>query len=800
MIRGSRLPALLLCATAVVLAACGESQPVAAMPAPTASPAPNETALRAGVAKGLLRVPVGTPLGGYLRPPVGGEYLEELQGFAQAELSPFLAEFLNFLPAQADDGTPLVAIPEELRVLHSPYAKLSPPSRGYYDSLNVKAVALKNGGQYLVLVKADLIAMLDELVQGVADEVQARTGIDLHDSLIMSGTHTHDGPGAVANHSTRYFWLATDVYQPAVYAVLVDSIADVVEQAVRDEAMVPARFGYAFGQESYEDPVEGAKNLNSFRRDRLPSYDIDANDALRERIGVLRIDHADGSPLALVMNYAAHGIAFDVENQYFSGDVLGGAERAVEQSFDTPVLAMLVQGTGGDVSPRADGGPTLQRIERFGALFAPQVRRIYDGIREFDASPALRMVTQRVVLSRETLGYEGSEYPYPWGAAQCNALPLPLCLPAPPPDPWDLLDNGVAENGAFVPQDTRISVARIGGAHLLIQPGEPLTEYGVRLLARAQEQGYAAHDTFVWGYSQDHVGYILAPEEDDWAMGGTEGTTTFWGWKLGARLLDATTELLKVIDGPDLPPPDEFDIRYSNLLNVPLPVVPLPGLNAGAVVTEPVDIERFGTTQFAWWGGDPVVDLPRATLLRCADDGENCEPMRRRNGEIIDSYFEMHLGYRLINAQHRWQIDFEAPIDWPVGTYRIEVQGEAQQAYSLRSRAFGVTPLSYVYVWQPQRVGDQVEIQLAYPPNPDHYRLIDPQVRSEYPAPVRAASVTLRIGDASVTTSTPRIELRDEHLVAIYSATLAGDIGTLRADAVDQYGNTGWWAPPVGAP
>lgn len=799
--RSLRMPAL-LCALALMLAACGESQPVGATPtpAPSASPAPGGEGLRAGVAKGLLRVPLGVPLGGYLRPPVGGEYLETLEAFAEGSISPFMDEFLDFLPAQADDGTPLLPIPDELRLLHSPYAKLSPPSRGYYDSLSVKAVALKNGGQYLVLVKADLIAMLDELVQGVADEVEARTGIALHDSLIMSGTHTHDGPGAVANHSARFFWLAADIYQPAVYEALVQSIADVVEQAVRDEAMVPARFGYAFGQESYEDPVEGTKHLNSFRRDRLPSYDLDANNALRERIGVLRIDHADGQPLALVMNYAAHGIAFDVENQYFSGDVLGGAERAVEQSFDTPVLAMLVQGTGGDVSPRADGGPVLQRIERFGALLAPQVRRIYDGISEFDTAPALRMVTQRVVLNRETLGYEGSEYPYPWGAVQCYALPLAACLPAPPPDPWDLLDNGVAENGAFVAQDTRISVARIGSAHLLIQPGEPLTEYGVRLLARAQEQGYAAKDTFVWGYSQDHVGYILAPEQDDWAMGGTEGTTTFWGWKLGARLLDVTSELLRVVDGPDLPPPHEFEIAYSDRLNLALPAVPVPGLLAGTIVAEPQDMERFTTTSFSWFGGDPIVDLPRATLLRCDATGENCEPMRRRNGEVIDSYFEMHLGYRLVDAQHLWQIDFEAPIDWPVGSYRIDVQGAAQQAYSVRSRAFTVAPYPYVHVLEPRRVGDQVEVLFAYPPNPEHYRLIDPQVRSEYGAPVRAGSVTMRIGGATATASTPRIELREDHLVAVYSATIAGDVETLEADAVDQYGNTGWWKPPVGAP
>ncbi len=48
--------------------------------------------------------------------------------------------------------------------------------------------------------------------------------------------------------------------------------------------------------------------------------------------------------------------------------------------------------------------------------------------------------------------------------------------------------------------------------------------------------------------------------------------------------------------------------------------------------------------------------------------------------------------------------------------------------------------------------------------------------------------------------STPRFELRNEQIVADYSAVLAGAIATLEADAVDQYRNAGLWFPPVDAP
>lgn len=777
------------------LAACHDSSGLS-LTGKAAEPAP----LMAGVAAGQFKVPVGAPLGGYLRPPVGGDYLPGLEGFAAGDPAAFFAELLDFLPVNQDhDGVPLAPVPDELRALHAPYATFSPPSRGYYDSLITKAVALYDGQDYVVFVKMDTIGMLDELVQAVADQVQADTGIDLHQSLIMSATHTHDGPGAIGNHSLRYFWIAIDAYQPALFRQLVPQIADVVKQALAN--LQPARIGSGTAQEGYVHPVDGPRNLNGFRRDRLESYDLAANETLRNRMGLLRVDTAAGEPLAVILNYAVHGIAFDVENLYYSGDVAGSAEREIEQTFDRPVVAMLVQNTGGDVSPRGISNDNkLQRIESYGKLIAPQVRALYDSVSEFDTAPDLRVISQRVILNRERLGYAQDEYPYPWGGVQCNndiAVPFvdvvnsgqkaPLCIPAPPPDPQDLADNGVAENGAFVPQDTRLTAAIIGKTLVLTQPGEPLTEYGVRLLKLAQAEGFAPEKTFVWGYSQDHVGYILAPEKADWDMGGTEGTTTFWGWKQGQRFLDVNVDLMRALRDGTPAPADEFTLNYTyNTLYDLVPAAPaIPSLRAGRLVTEAANVERFQTTRFAWEGGDPVSDFPQVALEQRAANGD-WQVVRRTNGTPMDTLAEMHLKYQLATGAHVWSLEFEPSLDWPLGEYRFRVAGTGGSDYALESAPFTVAASRRLVLGAPQREGDSVAVTLAYTPRPTNYRVIDPVVPADVAAPVRRGIVRFDNGKSQVTDDVPDLEVREGQLVAVYRAVIEGEV---KLSAEDAFGN-----------
>ena len=770
----SRLVRLVVTVLATVLTATTAAFGAIAAEIPTAASFAGEgpASLLAGAAEGLIRVPVGTPLGGYARPPVGGDFIGD---------DP-MGEATDVVPTETDGGAPLAPLPDEVRTAHSPYATYSPPSRGYYDALTAKAVALDDGEDIAVLLKTDLIGALDEVVVAVADGVRERTGIDVSEGLVLSATHTHDGPGAVANDSVRYFWLAMDAYQPELFDRLVVDLVDVVVKALRNR--VPARFGFATGQESRPSP------LNSFRRSRSPWTPERAvmQELLRRRIGVLQIDEIDASgdvvrPLAVVTNYAAHGIVFDVENLYFSGDALGAVEREIEDSFDEPVVAMFVQSAGGDVSPRADGAPKLQRIERFGKLLAPQVLQVMAGIDNFDTQPDIAAVSQRIALNRQVLGYADGEYPYEYGAVQCNAQEqLPeQCLPAPPPGQNDLDDNGVAENDSFVPLDTRVTAVRIGDAALLAQPGEPLAEYALRILERSP---FGYDNTFIWGYSQDHIGYLLPDSKEDWLLGGTEGTTTFWGWKLGGRLQQVNEELMAALAGTAEPPADEVSVDY-----VPRsyqPAVATPSLRPSRMITQPEDIERFETTVFRFEGGDPIVDLPKVTLYREIGNGE-FKPVRRPGGQVVDRPYEYHLDYEIVSGTHQWTVTFEAPKDWRAGRYRIVAEGVAQNidraGYRTSSGPFTVAPSGSLQLSPVVRTGDTVEVTLAYTPRPDNYRLIDAEVPSDRPAPVREGAVTFSSADTTVTDTEPDIEIRDGLPVAVYRATLPGEVTATAADA-----------------
>jgi predicted acyl esterase len=825
------------------------------------NPAPQ--GLLAGAAKGAIKVPVGAPMGGFLRPAVGGEYLPGGDQLSKGNPDELTEELVDFIPNGADDPEHTGALPDETRTATSPYATYFPPSKGYYDSLIAKAVALYDGHDYVVLVKTDFIGMLDEVVQAVADEVKTRTTdnpdfpngpIDIHDGLVMSATHSHHGPGALANDSVRFFWLAMDRYQPELFERLVPQLADVVVNALKD--LKPARFGYTIGLEA--DQAGGQPNANQYRNGHEGRYaamhggDASINNNMRRRLGVLRVDRLNAAgnpePLAAVINYATHGVIFDVENLYFSGDALASAERETEQLLDVPV-AMLVQNTGGNVHPNFtdgdefnDGVAQLQAIEKYGRVMAPQVARLYREIPDasFNYAPDLRAVSQRIILDRKHIGYPDADgkngdgdFPYEYGGVECNTdnevpfvgvgvgnipgydqtgLPRknPNCIAGEPPEPDDLADNGVGENSASGPQDTRLTAVKIGDAMLLAQPGEPLTEYGVRLLAAAQQHGAAPQNTFIWGYSQDHVGYILPDSKEDFEDGQTEGTTTFWGWKLGDRLIKANEGLIAALVEGTPAPKDEFNLhyyyrdRYKDYPQAPA----TPSARPGRIVYQPGAIERFQKTHFTWEGGDPVVDLPTVALLKCtnATDIGSCAPATRPNGEAINTLFEMHLKYRLVSGAHLWAAELEAAKDLPVGTYRFGVTSHdlrtgAELYAPLASNAFQVKASKTLQIVTPTNANGNCEVTLSYQPRLKNYRLVDtptddngdglvgPMVNNDKAAPVRKGSVTFSTG---YTDDTP--DLRG---TAAFYAMPGPCPGGVTASGSDIWGNT---TPPSGGP
>jgi len=66
-------------------------------------------------------------------------------------------------------------------------------------------------------------------------------------------------------------------------------------------------------------------------------------------VGLIRVDRTDGSPIALVANYAMHGTVLGGKNQLISGDAPGIVATYVEEKLGAPML--FINGATGDIAP-----------------------------------------------------------------------------------------------------------------------------------------------------------------------------------------------------------------------------------------------------------------------------------------------------------------------------------------------------------------------------------------------------------------------------------------------------------------
>lgn len=252
--------------------------------------------LEAGAATVTLRVPPGTPLGGY--------------GSAARRL----------------------LFPDLLG--RAPHAFWFRAHDGVLDPLAARALVVDDGTSRLVWIAADLVAV-DESLRREVREALTRAGLTAT-TLILSASHTHSGPGAFID-SALFGFLVVDRQDAAVRSALVRDLVDAARAATL--AKRPARAGTA------EAPGP------ELTRSRL-GRPVD------REIVVMKLVSETDAPLALVWNYAIHGTMLGPRNRRLSGDVMGVASREIERAAGVP--ALFVNGAVGDVSPRHHGARALR--------------------------------------------------------------------------------------------------------------------------------------------------------------------------------------------------------------------------------------------------------------------------------------------------------------------------------------------------------------------------------------------------------------------------------------------------------
>src|SRR5437899_7658458 len=195
-------------------------------------------------------------------------------------------------------GTAAADITPEQPVWLAGYAARNRPSEGVAQRIYAKALALEDQrGRRLVLVTSDILGFTPALTRPIAERLSQSLKL-AREEVLFTSSHTHTAP--VVREYMVFAYGMTPEQEAAVESysrLLVDKVAAVVEEAVRDQRPARLRFG------------RGRAGFAVNRRVITPrgvSFGVNREGPVDHDVPVLRVDGTDGRLRALVFGYACH--------------------------------------------------------------------------------------------------------------------------------------------------------------------------------------------------------------------------------------------------------------------------------------------------------------------------------------------------------------------------------------------------------------------------------------------------------------------------------------------------------------
>jgi hypothetical protein len=233
-------------------------------------------------------------------------------------------------------------------------------------------------------------------------------------------------------------------------------------------------------------------------------------------VGVLRVDTADGTPLASVVNYTCHPVILGPRSLAVSADFVGQTRSIVESATGVPML--FVQGACGDINPLGGVRPDDANLLRLGTILAGEVVRIWAGIRQTTGEARLAAVRAEVELPVAELPGQ-AQGGGSWDVAARLEREFPWAVE-------------MGEHGAQM-EVQALAVSDLG---IVAHASEPFVETGLQIKAASP---FAR--TFFAGFANGCVGYV--PVADAYPHGGYEVLQAYLGYRLPAPIAPAAEQL-----------------------------------------------------------------------------------------------------------------------------------------------------------------------------------------------------------------------------------------------------------------
>ena len=235
-------------------------------------------------------------------------------------------------------------------------------STGVHDDLLAKALVLDNGRKKVAIVVCDLLWIQGEQVRRVRELALKAAGIP-PENIMISCTHTHTGP---ETRVKRPMVPINEAYIERLPQLIADSI-------IRAEAnLQPAviRLG-----EEFEDRLSFNRRFLmkdgsvAFNPGKMNPDIIGPVGPTDPQLNVLRVDHEDGSPMAIIANFSMHPDV--MTGCEISADFPGESSRLLSSFYESKPMVMYMQGACGNLnqidvssSTNQNGPKEVMRLSR----------------------------------------------------------------------------------------------------------------------------------------------------------------------------------------------------------------------------------------------------------------------------------------------------------------------------------------------------------------------------------------------------------------------------------------------------
>ena len=680
----------------------------------------------AGVAEASLRLPLGTPLGGYSSRCgyLGGDSYQDKRD------SVFSVGFVE--------------------------------STGLQTRPKIKGFWLDNGDDNLLVLKADVIYSFDGLVTELTARLEDATGESLDGRIVLSTNHSHASYGPYSD--AIHFYLGGDRFSQEIFESFLGQLEAVALEAYEERQ--PAKIGNAWAKD-WDPNDEVYRDRRGDNDDLVVWEDAEPGYGKDPFLHMLRIDTEAGEPLGMAFTFGVHGTSLSGDSSMISSDAPGAIEWAVQEAVGPGVMVMHLQGAGGDASP-AGRDDDYARLESVGESAIEPILALWSDTptssdpiylesasrhheqglesievtRNGDVDWRYNPYVEGYLADEQIYGEDGEilspldEFNAPYGAAFCGSdaplipagnigsesFPYSACMdvellsyilkgifdmeefPLPMPSSMKA-GTTVSRMG---PLETRTIDGSVVKRDLMAGffPGETTAMYSEQWRRRVQDE-LGLEMPLMVGYSQDHEGYLMIPE--DWLVGGYEPNINLWGPLQGEYLMEQTLKMASAVLMNEVREPADptgvfsaTDYGPTPLLEEQPDLTPTAGLlldqapeyfwtplDIGVDLEVPDSIARVqGIVQIAWEGGDPSVDNPRVVLERLegADWIEQLSPSGRpvteEGPEILLAHTPDPLYPSYAEQEHRYWAAWQAVgsvgerAALPLGRYRLRVEGK----------------------------------------------------------------------------------------------------------------------------